>query len=110
MEEKEMDDAVVHEHSEEGRVVLPPGVEPLSEEERSVLEYEQSWWRYARTKADAIRCLGMSSAHYYVVLGKALDKPAALFEYPELVRRLLRLRERRAAERHGRADDGYAIS
>lgn len=35
------------------------------------------------------------------VLGRLVDKPEALMENPELIRRLRRLRAQRAAERHG---------
>lgn len=80
--------------------------EPLTEKERMVLEFEGQWWKQAPTKQEAIRTLGMSTAQYYLVLGRAMGKPAALFEYPELVRRLQRLRELRGAERHGSPGGG----
>mgnify|MGYP002135274477 CR=1 FL=1 len=55
----------------------------------------------AAKKNDAIATLGMTPAHYYLVLGRLVDKPEALMENPELIRRLRRLRAQRAAERHG---------
>lgn len=79
----------------------PSGLVPLTDDERRILECEQNWWTIARTKHEAIRELGLSSPQYYLILGRALDKPAAAFEFPELVGRLTRLRERRSAERHG---------
>ena len=72
----------------------------LSDEERQVLSVEDSWWRSRIKKSDALQATGMSSTHYYLVLNRALAKPAAELENPELVRRLKRLREKRGNERH----------
>ena len=78
--------------------VIPP---ELSTEELAILDFEQNWTGRAAKKNDAIAALGMTPAHYYLVLGRLVDRPAALMENPELIRRLRRLRAQRAAERHG---------
>ena len=73
----------------------------LSSEELAILEFEHNWTGRAAKKNDAIATLGMTPAHYYLVLGRLVDKPEALMENPELIRRLRRLRAQRAADRHG---------
>ena len=73
----------------------------LTAEELEVLEFEKNWRGRSTRKNEAIRRLGMSPSHYYLVLGRAVDKPEAVMGEPELIRRLRRLREQRAAERHG---------
>ena len=73
----------------------------LTTEELAILEFEQNWTGRAAKKNDAISALGMTPAHYYLVLGRVVDKPEALMENPELIRRLRRLRAQRAGERHG---------
>ncbi len=73
----------------------------LTTEELAILEFEQNWTGRAAKKNDAISSLGMTPAHYYLVLGRVVDKPEALMENPELIRRLRRLRAQRAGERHG---------
>ncbi|AWE41652.1 DUF3263 domain-containing protein [Actinobaculum sp. 313] len=65
------------------------------------MEVERSWWRRRGNKAALIAQTGLTSAQYYLILNRALDKPQSLLQEPDLVRRLLRLRERRARERHG---------
>lgn len=68
----------------------------LSDEQRTVLELEASWWRYAGAKEAAIReRLGWSSTRYYQVLNALLDDPAALEHSPMVVNRLRRVREER---------------
>ena len=73
----------------------------LTSEEVAVLDFEKSWKGRSTRKNDAIQAMGMAPSHYYLVLGRVIEKPEALMEEPELVRRLRRLREQRAAERHG---------
>lgn len=73
----------------------------LTEEERKVLAVEAAWWREGGRKATVIQEAGMSTGHYYLVLNRAISKPAAIREDPELIRRLTSLRAKRALERHG---------
>lgn len=76
------------------------GFEPLSELERSVLEFERTHPDHGGRKDDAVRTqVGVSPARYYQVLNLAIDSPAALAYDPQLVRRLLRIRERRMRAR-----------
>ena len=71
---------------------------------RAVLDVESRYWRYAGTKEAHVRAeLGMTPTRYYQVLGALLDDPAAEAEFPQLVRRLRRLRDVRKAARTRRA-------
>lgn len=80
----------------------------LSESDRSVLEFEGSWWLYPGPKDRAIReYLGISATRYYQVLRRLMDEPEAELLAPLTVRRLRRLREearRRGVDR--RLGDG----
>lgn len=73
----------------------------LSDEENSLLDFEEHWRERGRTKSIAIATLGMSTTRYYLALNRVLANPYARLERPELVGRLLRLRERRLDERSG---------
>ncbi|SFR72965.1 Protein of unknown function [Agromyces sp. CF514] len=69
-----------------------------------VLAFEAHAWQQPGVKAEGIRDeFGMSAARYYRILGELLDSPAALRHDPMLVKRLLRLREARAATRARRS-------
>lgn len=68
--------------------------------ERSILAFEGEWRRHAGAKEEAIRTeLGLSTARYYQLLGRLIDSGDALAYDPMLVKRLRRLRDRRAAQR-----------
>ena len=71
----------------------------LSEEENAILDMEERWWAHGRRKADAIATLGMSQTRYYLALNRILMDPRSRMERPELVGRLIRLRERRMSPR-----------
>ncbi|VXB34363.1 DUF3263 domain-containing protein [Nocardioides sp. AX2bis] len=72
----------------------------LTAEHAAVLTFETAWWKYAGAKETAIReQFAMSATDYYQLLNHLIDQPAALAYAPMLVRRLRRLRERRAAQR-----------
>jgi hypothetical protein len=76
----------------------------LTDREKSVLEFEGSWWLYPGPKDRAIRdYLTMSATRYYQILRRVLDHPEALQYAPLTVRRLRRVRddsrERRVIER-----------
>ena len=80
-----------------------PRVEPstheapaLTEREKHILEFERRWWRTPGSKEQAIRdTFGMSATHYYQLLNRLLDEPAALRHDPVVVGRLRRLRDSR---------------
>lgn len=82
----------------------PDGM-PLDAEFRAVLDAERDWAAGGHpgvTKERFIReRLGLSPARFQHLLQRALDQPSALAYDPALVRRLLRLRERRRRRLRG---------
>jgi len=75
----------------------------LSDRDRSILDFEMQWWKYAGAKEAAVRAkFDMTSTRYYQVLNAIIDKPAALEYHPLLVRRLIRLRAARKRQRSAR--------
>jgi Protein of unknown function (DUF3263) len=76
----------------------------LTARERTVLELERGWWKYAATKDQAVReQTGMTWSEYHPFLNALLDRPEALEHDPLLVKRLRRLRSaRRGAGSVGR--------
>lgn len=78
----------------------------LTDTERWILDFESFYdgRGSAGQKFRAIRAAGWTGTRtgYFLQLSHALAKPAAELQYPELTRRLLRLRDRRAQERHPR--------
>lgn len=81
-------------------------MERLTDAERWILEFESTYEGRgsAGQKFRAIQAAGWTGTRtgYFLQLNTALTKPEAQLEYPELTRRLLRLRDRRAQERHPR--------
>jgi hypothetical protein len=82
----------------------------LSERDRSILEFERSWWTLPGSKEGAIRArLGMSPTRYRQLLRVLVDSDEAETFDPLLIRRLRRLRdERRRARYEGRPAGGGA--
>ena len=81
----------------------------LSDQARSVLDFEREWWRYAGAKEQAIReHFDLSSTSYYRVLNDLLDDEAALAYDPMLVKRLQRMRARRLGQRAAARDGSDA--
>ncbi len=82
----------------------------LTERERALLEFEGSWWMLDDEKDVLIRSrFTCSLDEYYQELNRLLDRPEALEHDPMVVRRLLRLRDRRRRSRlegPAIADDG----
>lgn len=81
----------------------------LTDREKSVLEFEGSWWLYPGPKDRAIRdYLTMSATRYYQILRRVVDDPEAMDFAPLTVRRLRRMRDesrqRRVVERFTGAD------
>lgn len=78
-----------------------PEVEPLTDREVAILDFEKQQWKYAGAKEDAIRrTFEISPTRYRQVLNALLDHQAALAAEPVLIKRLRRLRdERRRARR-----------
>ena len=72
----------------------------LGERERSILDFERSWWQTPGPKETAIRAqFGLSTTRYYQLLNDLLDDDQALTYDPLVVRRLRRLRDRRRRAR-----------
>jgi len=85
------------------------GAMSLSAHERAILDFERSWWCFPGPKESAIRArLGLSTSHYYRVLGELIDTPDAAEYDPLTVKRLRRSREVRRRSRldNRRADPG----
>ena len=85
-------------------------IEPLTDDQAAVLDFERSWWKYSGAKETAVRAaFGISSTQHYQRLNHIIDLPGALAHDPLLVRRLRRLRDARAIQRSARrlgwADD-----
>ena len=72
----------------------------FTDEHRRMLDFEQTWWSYAGSKAVEIRDqFGMSSTHYHLELNSVLELPEALEYAPMVVKRLQRRRTARRADR-----------
>lgn len=75
----------------------------LTERDRSILEFERQWWKYAGAKEQAIRELfDMSATRYYQIVNGLIDTPEALAFDPMLVKRLRRMRAARQRARSAR--------
>jgi hypothetical protein len=75
---------------------------PLNDVERRMLDLEhEDWSKSPGGKEQAIRDrLGLSAIRYYQLLNHLLGTEAALEYDPIVVKRLLRLRDRRHRARH----------
>lgn len=77
---------------------------PLSDRDRTLLDFEARWQRHAAAKEEAVRTeLNLSPARYYQLLGRLIDTGDAVAYDPLLVHRLRRLRDARERERAARA-------
>jgi hypothetical protein len=73
----------------------------LSERERSILDFERTWWTEPGPKELAIRArFELSPTTYYRALADLLDSSEAVAYDPLVVRRLRRLRDRRRRARY----------
>ena len=87
---------------------LPAPVEEddgLTDLELAILASERKWWKHAGAREGYIReTFDMSPTRYAQIKNALIDKPEALAVDPQLVRRLLRLRDVRRRQRSaGRA-------
>lgn len=79
-------------------------MEPLTEDQAAILDFELGWWKFAGAKEARIRDrFDCSSTRYYQLLNHILDLPAALAHDPLNVRRLIRLRDARVRQRSARS-------
>jgi hypothetical protein len=75
----------------------------LSDREQALLDFERDWRTHSGRKDAAIReRFGISAARYYQLLGRLIDRPAAVAYDPLVVARLRRRRDRRLRERTAR--------
>ena len=73
----------------------------LSERERSIIDFERSWWTESGPKEVAIRTrIGLSPTRYYQLLAGLIDSSEADAYDPLVVRRLRRIRDRRRRARY----------
>ncbi len=76
------------------------GDHALSDQERAILDFERSWWRFGGAKEEAIReQFDLTATRYYQLLNRLIDRESALAADPVLVRRLRRLRQQRQEAR-----------
>ena len=81
-----------------GRIVMPYslGMNPLSDLDAAILDFEETAPRSIGRKEEAIRAqLDISPVRYHQRLNLLLDAPAAAQSHPLMVARLRRLREER---------------
>lgn len=68
----------------------------LSQRDRAILDFEQSWWESATPRDQAVReQFQLTESEYAEVLNQLIASEAALLAEPLLIRRLRRLRDRR---------------
>lgn len=73
----------------------------LTDIEREILDFERTWWTEPGPKESAINeKFDLSTTRYYQILNKLIDQPEAAEYDPLVVRRLIRLRDRRRQARY----------
>jgi hypothetical protein len=73
---------------------------PLTDRERSILDFERTWWSEPGPKGAAIQArIGLSPARYYQLLADLIGSPEAEAYDPLVVRRLRKLRSSRRRAR-----------
>jgi hypothetical protein len=72
----------------------------LTDRERRLLDFENSWWHTPVPKDEQLRAeLSLNPTRYYQQLNALIDRPAALVYKPLVVKRLRRQREARQSAR-----------
>ena len=75
----------------------------LSELDKRILAFEQSWWQFPGAKErEILEVFGMPVTRYYQLLNELIDRPEALAFDPVLVKRLRAQRARRQRMRSPR--------
>lgn len=75
----------------------------LTDQQREILDFEKTWWKYAGAKETAVReRFGISMVGYYQQLNAILELPQAMAHDPFTVKRLRRLRDARRVQRSAR--------
>jgi hypothetical protein len=79
----------------------------LSDRDRSMLDFEGSWWIDGRSKEEAIKAtFGLSATRYYQVISVLTDCEEAAAYAPLVVRRLRRGRDQRRRARYSSSSAG----
>jgi hypothetical protein len=77
---------------------------PLTDRERSILDFERTWWSEPGPKGAAIQArIGLSPARYYQLLADLIGSADAEAYDPLVVRRL---RKSRSTRRRARIEGG----
>lgn len=75
----------------------------LTDRDRSILEFERSWWKESRPKEAVINeRFELSATRYYQILAELVESDEAYEADPLVIRRLRRQRDRR--RRQARAE------
>lgn len=75
----------------------------LTDRDRSIIEFERTWWSEDASKESIIReHFELSTTRYYELLGDLIDSDEAYAFDPLVIRRLRRLRDRRRKARFER--------
>jgi hypothetical protein len=75
----------------------------LTDRDRAILEFEESWPKLDASKEIRIRStFSLSAARYFQLLNALIERPEALQFKPTVVKRLLRQRGHRVAQRAAR--------
>lgn len=69
-------------------------VDPLTDQERAILDLEAQWWPTAGGKEAAITAMGLAPSRYYQLLSRLIDSESALMYNAVVVNRLRRLSSR----------------
>lgn len=86
---------------------MPAERKQLNRRDRSVLDFEGSWWLYPGPKDRAVRDhLDMSSTRYHQALRRLMDSEEALLYAPLTVRRLRKMRQQRLDQINERLHGG----
>ena len=84
---------------------MEDGLAGLSEVDKRILAFEQSWWRFPGAKErEILEVFGVPVTRYYQLLNALIDRPEASEFDPVLVARLRRQRSRRNRIRSARPD------
>jgi hypothetical protein len=93
----------VVDHVHEGTPMSDPRTMILWMDITRLLDFESHWPRHTAVKEETIRVeLGITPGRYYQLLNRTIETREALETHPMLVRRLLRLRDKRARARSQR--------
>lgn len=85
-------------------------LDPLTDQERAILDVEERWWPTAGAKEAAITAMGLSPTRYYQLLNRLLATEEALARAPVTVNRLRRIASQRTVGRNVNAHGHWPIA